>query len=85
MAALVLADIAWWGPVLIVVGALLGLLVAYALLLVLGGRSPSRLSRRVGYETTEKTNYPKPNLAAFVVVFAALAVIVGLSIGLAVG
>jgi multisubunit Na+/H+ antiporter MnhB subunit len=79
----VLADIAWWGPILIVVGALLGLVVAYALLLVLGGRAPSRLSRRVGYEATEKTNYPSVNLAAFAVVFVAVALIVGLAIGLA--
>lgn len=83
MAALVLADIAWWGPILIVVGAILGLLVAYLLLLLLGGRAPSRLSQRIGYETTEKTNYPSANLAAYLVVFCAIALIIGLSIGLA--
>jgi hypothetical protein len=84
VAAVPFADIAWWGPILIVVGAVLGLVVAYLLLLVLGGRRPSRISKRIGYERTERTNYVRPNLAAYVAVLGAIALIVGLSVGLAV-
>ena len=44
-----------------------------------GGRNTSD---RIGYERTDKTNYPKLNLAAFVFFLGVVALIVGLSIGL---
>jgi 1,4-dihydroxy-2-naphthoate octaprenyltransferase len=81
--ALVLADTAWWGPLLIVAGAILGIVVSYLLLVLLGAPAPSRLSRRIGYEETAKTNYPSLNPVAILVVLGIVALIVGLSIGLA--
>ncbi len=83
MTALPLADTAWWGPLLIVVGAFLGLVVGYLLLVLLGAPAPSRLSKRIGYEETDKTNYPSLNPVAILVVVGVVALIVGLAVGLA--
>jgi hypothetical protein len=48
-----------------------------------GSRGSGRNSSdRIGYERTDKTNYPKVNLAAFVFFLGVVALIVGLSIGL---
>jgi len=84
MAAL-LADIAWWGPIAIVGGAVAGIVVAYVALGVAGGRpGGTRASRRLAFERTDKTNYPVLNPAAFIVFLGALGLIVGLAVGLSV-
>ena len=81
-----LADIAWWGPIAIVAGAIVGIVVAYVVLAVAGGRpGGARSARRLAFETTDKTNYPVLNPAAFIVFFGALGLIIGLAIGLSSG
>lgn len=82
MGGLLLAGVAWWGPLLIVVGAVLGIVLSYFLLVFIGSPAPSRLARRIGYEPTTRTNYPRVNLAAIVVALSLVGLIVGLSIGL---
>ena len=80
----VVADVAWWAPLAIIGGAVAGLAAGYVLLELAGGSRGSgrNSSDRIGYERTDKTNYPKLNLAAFVFFLAVVALIVGLSIGL---
>jgi hypothetical protein len=77
----------WWGPLAIIGGALVGALVGYLLLYGTGSKAPAPTERdaRLGYQTTDTTNYTRWNPAAFVVIFAIVALIVGLSIGLAAG
>jgi hypothetical protein len=79
-----LAEIAWWAPLAIIGGALAGLAAGYVLLELAGGsRVGGRGSAdRIRYERTDKTNYPKLNIAAFVFFLVAIGLIVGLSIGL---
>jgi hypothetical protein len=80
---IVRASLAWWGPIAIVGGALGGIVLAYAMLSLAGGPSRrSALSRRIGWQRTEQTNYPRINLTAYMVALGAVALIVGLSIGL---
>jgi hypothetical protein len=80
---IVCASLVWWGPIAIVGGALGGIVLAYAMLSLAGGAKPrSALSRRIGWQRTEQTNYPRINPTAFMVAFAAVALIVGLSLGL---
>jgi hypothetical protein len=76
---LLLADVAWWAPLAIIGGALAGLAAGYLLLELAGG---SRSVDRIGYERTDKTNYPRLNPAAFVLLLVIVGLIVGLSIGL---
>lgn len=75
----------WWGPLAIIGGALCGAVVAYLLLYGTGSKAPAPSEReaRLGYKTTETTNYARWNPVAFVVIFAIVALIVGLAIGLA--
>ena len=81
--SLVLADNAWWAPLAIIGGALVGLLAGYLLLAFVGNPAGgSRVAQRIRYEETSKSNYPRPNVTAFVVVLAAIALIVGLAVGL---
>jgi hypothetical protein len=81
---LVLAEVTWWAPLAIIGGALAGLAAGYALLELAGGsRVGGRgVADRIRYERTDKTNYPKLNLAAVVFVLGLIGLIVGLSIGL---
>jgi hypothetical protein len=81
---LVIAEVAWWAPLAIIGGALIGLAAGYALLELAGGsRVGGRgTADRIGYERTDKTNYPKLNIAAFVIVLGAVGLIVGLAVGL---
>jgi hypothetical protein len=81
---IVLGDIAWWGPIAIVGGGVLGLLTAYLLLAFVGTSSPggSGAADRIRYEATDQTNYTRPNPAALLVAFCIVALIVGLAIGL---
>ena len=81
---MVIADIAWWAPLAIIGGAVAGLAAGYALLELAGGSCAGGRSAgdRIGYERTDKTNYPKLNVAAFVFFLGVVALIVGLSIGL---
>jgi hypothetical protein len=79
----VLADIAWWGPIAIIGGALFGLVLGYLLLAIVGSPSGgSGVAQRIGFEETDKTNYPRPNVAALVAILAVIALVVGLAIGL---
>jgi hypothetical protein len=80
----VLADVAWWGPLAIIGGAVLGFLAGYLLLALVGSPTGdgSRAADRIRFERTSKTNYPRPNLAAFVVVICIVALVVGLALGL---
>jgi hypothetical protein len=83
--SLVLADIAWWAPLAIIGGALVGLVAGYLLLAFVGNPAGgSQVSERIRFEETSKSNYPRPNVAAFVVVLGAIALIVGLAVGLSV-
>jgi hypothetical protein len=84
--SIVVADVAWWGPLAIAGGAVAGLATGFLLLAIVAGprSSGSQISDRVSFERTEKTNYPRLNPAAFVVVFAIVALIVGLAVGLSV-
>ena len=80
---LVIGDIAWWGPLAIIGGALVGLVVGYVLLAAQGApRSGGPVAERLRFERTDKTNYPRPNLAAMVVLLAVIGLVVGLSVGL---
>jgi hypothetical protein len=80
---LIVADIAWWGPLAIIGGALAGLVVGYVLLAAQGTpRSGGPIAERLRFERTDKTNYPRPNLAAIVMVLAVIGLVVGLSVGL---
>jgi hypothetical protein len=83
---IVIAHVAWWGPVAIAGGAVGGLATGFLLLAIVGGprSGGSRISERVHFERTEKTNYPRLNPAAFIAVFAFVALIVGLAVGLSV-
>jgi len=84
--AVVLADIAWWGPIAIIGGAIIGLAVAYLALAIAGGRpGGTQTSRRLAFETTNKTNYPVLNPVAFLVVLGAIGLIVGLAVALSTG
>jgi hypothetical protein len=81
--------VSWWGPLAIIGGAVAGLGVGYLLLAAAGGTRTGRARTagprargRTAFERTEKTNYPRLNPAAFVVLFLVVALIVGLSIGL---
>jgi hypothetical protein len=80
----VLADVAWWGPLAIIGGAVLGLAAGFLLLALVGSPTGggSRPADRIRFERTSKTNYPRPNLAAFVVVICVVALVVGLALGL---
>lgn len=85
MGAPAIADIAWWGPIAIVGGAVAGLGVAYLVLAIAGGRRRrSQVEGRLAFERTDKTNYPVLNPAAFLVAFGAVGLIVGLAVGLSV-
>jgi hypothetical protein len=81
---LVVADIAWWAPLAIIGGALAGLAAGYALLELAGGSRAGGggIADRIRYERTDKTNYPKLNVAAFVFVLGLVGLIVGLAVGL---
>lgn len=78
---------AWWAPLAIVGGALAGAVVGYLLLVVAGTARPREAagSRRLRFETTDKTNYPQWNPAAFLVATAIVGLVVGLAVGLSVG
>lgn len=78
---------AWWAPLAIVGGALAGAVFGYVLLLVSGTARPREApgSRRLRFETTDKTNYPQWNPAAFLAVTAIVGLVVGLAVGLSVG
>jgi hypothetical protein len=79
----VLADVAWWGPLAIIAGAIAGVAVGYVLLAVVASpRSGGPIAERLRFERTDKTNYPRPNLAAIVVAVCIVALIVGLAVGL---
>jgi hypothetical protein len=80
-----LADVAWWAPLAIIGGALGGALVGYLLLVAVGSsrRRPADTGR-TGWERTDKTNYTVWNPAAFLAVGAAVALVVGLAVGLSV-
>ena len=81
--SLVLGDIAWWAPLAIIGGALIGLVAGYLLLVFVGNPAGgSRAAERIRFEETSQSNYPRPNVAAFVVVLAVIALIVGLAVGL---
>jgi hypothetical protein len=81
-----LGDIAWWGPIAIIGGAAVGLIVAYLVLAVAGGNQRRRRgSEALAFERTDKTNYPSLNPAAFLVFFGAIGLVVGLAIGLSSG
>jgi hypothetical protein len=82
--SLILGDIAWWGPLAIIGGAVLGVAAGFLLLAIVGSPSGggSRGADRIRFERTSKTNYPRPNLAAFVVLICLVALVVGLALGL---
>ena len=81
-----LGDVAWWAPIAIVGGALAGIVIAFLVLEVAGGRpGATRTGRRLAFERTDKTNYPVLNPAAFIVFFGAIGLIVGLAVGLSAG
>ncbi|HVY60011.1 MAG TPA: hypothetical protein VHF22_00085 [Planctomycetota bacterium] len=78
---------AWWAPLAIVGGALGGAVFGYLLLVVAGSTRPREASesRRLRFQTTEKTSYPQWNPAAFLAAAALVGLIVGLAVGLSVG
>jgi hypothetical protein len=78
--------VAWWAPLAIIGGALGGAFVGY---LLLAGSGPSRPRRsadegRLGFERAERSADLSWNPWAFAVVAGAVALIVGLSVGLSV-
>lgn len=79
-----LFAVAWWAPLAIVGGAAAGIAISYLMLVFLGSPQPSARARRLRFEPTDRTNYVQPNVAAYVVVFGVVALIVGLAIGLSV-
>jgi hypothetical protein len=80
---LVLGEIAWWGPIAIIGGGVLGFLAGYLLLAFVGTPSGgSGAAERIRYERTSQTNYTRPNPAALVAAFCIVALVVGLAIGL---
>jgi len=83
--SLVLGDIAWWGPIAIVGGGVLGLLAGYLLLAFVGSPGGgSQTAERIRFEPTSQTNYTRPNPAALIVAFGIVALVVGLAVGLSV-
>jgi hypothetical protein len=80
-----LLAVAWWAPLAIVGGALGGAAIGYLLLVATGGsRRPPAESRgqRTPFARAEDTSDLAWNPAAFLAVGAAVAIIVGLAIGL---
>lgn len=84
MTGIVLADVAWWAPIAIIGGAVVGASVGYVLLVAGRPRRTSETSK-VDWERTDKTNYPSWNPAAFVLTLAAIGLIAGLAVGLSSG
>jgi hypothetical protein len=81
--SIVLGEVAWWAPLAIVGGALLGAVFGYALLAAVGVTRRPAEADRLSYERTDRTNYPRWNPAAFLVGIAVVGLIAGLAIGLA--
>ena len=82
-----LLAVAWWAPLAIIGGALVGVGVGY-LLLAFTETSRSRRSatpEQLRYGRTDKTNYPSWNPLAFLAIGGVIALIVGLAVGLSVG
>ncbi len=84
MSPVPLADVSWWAPIAIIGGAALGAAVGYVLLAVVGTPRRPASASKVDWERTDKTNYPSWNPAAFVLLLAAVGLIVGLAVGLSV-
>jgi hypothetical protein len=83
----IVLAVTWWAPLAIIGGALVGATVGYLLLVSVGpARSETRESdSRLNWHRTDKTNYPSWNPVAFLVLAGAVALVVGLAIGLSVG
>jgi hypothetical protein len=79
--------VAWWAPLAIIGGALVGAGVAYLLLAWTGGgrARESGASSRLRFEQAESAADLKWNPWAFLVIGGIVALVVGLSIGLSVG
>jgi hypothetical protein len=78
------ADVAWWAPLAIIGGAVLGGAVGYLLFVMVGAPRRPASASRTGWERTDKTNYAVWNPVAFLVIGGIVALIVGLSVGLSV-
>lgn len=78
---------AWWAPLAIIGGAVVGAVVGYVLLVAVGPAVSRETGepRRLRFVATDKTNYPRWNPAAFLAAGAIVALVVGLAVGLSVG
>jgi hypothetical protein len=83
----VLLAVAWWAPLAIVGGALVGAVVGYLLLASTGSErhGSAQPAGRLSWHRTDKTNYPTWNPVAFLVIVGVVALVVGLAVGLSVG
>jgi hypothetical protein len=82
-----LLAVAWWAPLAIIGGAFGGAAIGYLLLVAAGGtrRTPGESGdHRTPFARAEDTSDLAWNPAAFLAVGSALAIIIGLAIGLSV-
>jgi hypothetical protein len=87
MTASALLAVAWWAPLAIIGGALGGAAIGYLLLVSTGGgrrHAAGDRSEQARFARAQDTSDLTWNPAAFLAVGAAIAIVVGLAIGLSI-